>query len=365
MIVAIQPDDYTNPKTPEKPDASSGRWAELLAAAGHTVRWVEVRRADILEQLRGCDGFMWRWAHFRGMYQIARRLLPVLEQRLGLAVYPDWNTCWHYDDKIAQRYLLEAAGLPLPRTWVWFDAAAAGRWARTASYPLVLKLSSGVASNNVRLVRNPREAARWIHRLFGSGVFGLSPGASPWSWRTLRRVAAKKLLGAQPLPSVDQWHRNYVLFQEFLRDNSFDTRIVVIGHRAFGFRRSNRPGDFRASGSGLIDYTPGAIDERFVRLAFTTAAKLGTQSCGIDGLYRDGEPVIGEISYTYPIFRVRGCPGHWQLRGDPATGELAWHEGQMWPEEAQIQDFLLRLRDKEEGRWRQPTTGGNATPATP
>ena len=125
MIVAIHPDDYTNPKTPEKSDASSARWAELLEKAGHTVRWVDVRRADILEQVRGCDGFMWRWAQFQGMYEIAHRLLPVLEFRLGLALYPDWNTCWHYDDKIAERYLLEAAGLPIPRTWVWFDAAAA------------------------------------------------------------------------------------------------------------------------------------------------------------------------------------------------------------------------------------------------
>ena len=352
MIVAIQPDDYTNPRTPEKPDASSARWAELLAAAGHTVRGVDVHRADILEQLRGCDGFMWRWAQFQGMYQIARRLLPVIEYRLGLAVYPDWNTCWHYDDKIAQRYLLEAAGLPIPRTWVWFDAAAGASGHRAASYPLVLKLSSGAGSNNVRLVRNEKEAARWIRRLFGSGVFSLSPGASPWSWRTLRRVAAKKLLGTQPLPSVDQWHRNYVLFQEFLPDNRFDTRIVVIGHRAFGFRRLNRPHDFRASGSGRIDYTPGAIDERFVRLAFTTAAKLGTQSCAIDGLYRGGEPVLGETTYNYMPFFVWQCPGHWQLQGDPAAGPLVWRDGRMWPEEAQVQDFLVRLLGKEEGKTR-------------
>ncbi len=344
MIVAIHPDDYTNPKTPERSDASSARWAELLEKAGHTVRWVDVRRADILEQVRGCDGFMWRWAHFQGMYEIARRLLPVLEFRLGLALYPDWNTCWHYDDKIAERYLLEAAGLPIPRTWVWFDAAAARRWARDASYPLVLKLSSGAASNNVRLVRDAKEAARWIGRLFGSGVFNLSPRANFWSWRTLLRVAAKALLRKQPLPSVDRWHRNYALFQEFLAGNDFDTRITVIGRRAFGFRRFNRPGDFRASGSGRIDYTPAAIDERFVRLAFTTAARLAMQSCAIDGLYRGEEPLIGEITYTYASYGVRGCPGHWQLHGDPQAGELAWCDGPMWPEEAQMQDFLPRLQ---------------------
>ena len=66
MRVAIHPDDYTNPKDGKR-DASSPRWADLLEKAGHEVKWINVYRADILEQLKGCDGFMWRWAHFGGM----------------------------------------------------------------------------------------------------------------------------------------------------------------------------------------------------------------------------------------------------------------------------------------------------------
>ena len=62
-----------------------------------------------------------------------------------------------------------------------------------------------------------------------------------------------------------------------------------------------------------------------------------------DGLYRGNEPVIGEITYTYAMFAVRECPGHWS-HGDPETGELSWHDGPMWPEEAQVQDFLARLQ---------------------
>ena len=32
--------------------------ADLLRSAGYAVQWVNVYRADILEQLRGCIGFM-------------------------------------------------------------------------------------------------------------------------------------------------------------------------------------------------------------------------------------------------------------------------------------------------------------------
>jgi len=48
-------------------------------------------------------------------------------------------------------------------------------------------------------------------------------------------------------------------------------RSGVIGNRAFGFRRFNRQGDFRASGSGHLDWDPKQVDPAFVRLAFAIA----------------------------------------------------------------------------------------------
>lgn len=347
--VAIQPDDYTDPATPDKCDASSPKWAELLEAVGHEVRWVDVYRADILDQLRGCHGFMWRHAHSHDMQRVARPLLPVLERELGLVVYPDQNTCWHYDDKIAQRFLLEAARIPIPKTWVWFESASALDWAETATYPMVLKLSAGAGSTNVRLVRSFEELQPWIHRLFGGGVDGLANGSHrAWSLGKRVRATANAVLRGRPLadrPTTNRLHKNYVLLQEFLPDNPFDSRITIIGNRAFGFRRFNRAGDFRASGSGLIDYDPNAIDLQMVRLAFLAADRLSTQSIAIDGLRRGKESVIGEISYTYASWAVHECAGHWRLEGGPTDGDLVWQAGQMWPEEAQLADFRKRLED--------------------
>jgi hypothetical protein len=341
VTVAIQPDDYTAPGKPAGSDASSPRWTTLLEQAGHSVRPVNVYRPDILDQVRGCDGFMWRWAHFGGMYQIARRLIPVLEGQLRLAVYPDQNTCWHYDDKAAQAFLLPGAGIPVPRTWVWFDYPSAREWISTASYPLVLKLAEGAASTNVVLVRSPQEAEVWLNRLFRSGLGTLQ--WKPWSWRKRLRAAAKCMLIGHPPAHPWPLHRNYALFQEFLSGNDHDTRVTVIGDRAFAFRRFNRVNDFRASGSGLLDYDAAAVAPDFVRLAFLVARRLKTQSCAIDGLWKERQAVVGEISYTYVSSAVHECPGHWELQGEPETGTLQWVPGQMWPEEAQIADFLQRL----------------------
>jgi glutathione synthase/RimK-type ligase-like ATP-grasp enzyme len=133
--------------------------------------------------------------------------------------------------------------------------------------------------------------------------------------------------------------KNHALFQEFVAGNDFDTRVTVIGDRAFAFRRFNRPGDFRASGSGNIDHDPAGIDPRCLSIAFHAARKLGAQSMAFDFLFRgeQKEPVVGEISYCYADWAVERCPGHWD-------SALNWHAGHLWPEEAHVEDFLRRIQ---------------------
>ncbi len=345
--IAINPDDYTGRGHEPGSDSSSSRWARYLTEAGHQIRWVDVKRPSIVRDVVGCQGFMWRWGNLRGMERIARRLLPALEYQAGLVMYPDQATCWHYDDKIAQFYALEAAGIPSPVTWVWFDCAAALAWAKTAPYPLVLKLASGSGSVNVRLIPDAKDAREWIYRLFSGVAISLDKREHRYStWQSRIRAAARAIVKGTKDIVPDRGypvHVGYTLFQEFLPGNQFDTRVTVIGERAFAFRRLNRPGDFRASGSGRIEYDPGAIDQRFVRLAFQAAEALRTQSVAIDGLYRDGQCVVVEASYTYISWAIHQCPGHWVLRGDKERGQLEWVAGQMWPERAQIDDYLLRL----------------------
>lgn len=334
-VIAIHSDDY-GPN-----DASSPIWTRLLLDAGIQVREVDVRRPDILEQLQGCDGFIWRWAHFGGMGRIARRLLPVVEQNLGIPVYPDQKTCWHYDDKIAQTFLLRAHGVPTPSTWIWFDREGALKWLQSARFPLVLKLAAGAGSTNVKLVHDFAEAALWAERLFARRVTTLDElQFEPYSLgQRMERVKKFLTTGERERMADDGYEvqSGYLLFQEFLPGNDFDTRITVIGDRAFGFLRYNRPNDFRASGSGRLDTDPSMIDPDAVKLAFETAAKVGSQSLAIDLLKKEGRFVVGEISYTFASWAVHACPGHWDAR-------LDWREGQMLPEEAQLADFLKRVQ---------------------
>ncbi len=358
--IAIQPDDQK--LMSGRRQSFSARWVERAAAAGHEARLVDAYGPDVAAQLEGCDAFMWWFAHLPAPRLFAKRLLPAIEHGLGVPVFPSWRTGWHFDDKIGQQYLLEACGVPTPRTWIFWRRDAARDFCRGAAYPMVLKLTGGIVSENVRLVRSAAEAEYWIERLFGAGVVGLQEpdrvGAAAEAVRRLRRAAAV-LRGHVPAPPTSrrtELQRGYLLVQEFVPGNEFDTRVVVIGDRAYAFRRFNRPGDFRASGSGLRDPDPAAIDRDALRRAFRIARHLRTQSLALDFLRRpDGRLLVNEISYYYEGWVLHEeCPGHWRLGGDPDGGALTWVDRRVRPEDAIWDDFVAGLADGARGRVAAP-----------
>ena len=48
---------------------------------------------------------------------------------------------------------------------------------------------------------------------------------------------------------------------------------------------------------------------------------------------QNANPLIVEVSYCYLPAAVRDCSGHWDK-------DLNWHEGQMWPQDAIIEDIV-------------------------
>jgi glutathione synthase/RimK-type ligase-like ATP-grasp enzyme len=347
-VIAIHPDSFVHANG--RRQSFSTRWSELAAASGVRVKQVNVHTNDFFRQLAGCDGFMWRFDFAAPERLLAKRILLAVEQT-GTMVFPSWPTAWHFEDKIGQHYLLRAAGLPTPATWVFWDAVAARDFVERAALPLVIKLTHGYRSANVRLIRTREEVRYWIDRLFAGGIVSLDEGPASRTRTVARRARAalRTLRGRSSSVGAagEEWQHGYVYLQEFLPDNPFDTRVTVIGNRAFAYRRFNRPGDFRASGSGRFDWDVTAIDADAVRLAVAAARALGTQCIAVDVLFRNGRPVINEISYTFASWVVHDCPGHWMVSGAPPTAPLTWVPGSLPPEDAIFQDFMTVL----ETRW--------------
>jgi glutathione synthase/RimK-type ligase-like ATP-grasp enzyme len=343
--IAVQPDFLRLRGDPRQ--SFSTRWLELLEQKGHDAVVVDAFRPDIIAQLRDCDGFLWWFPPLPQWKEPGRRLAQALSHATDLLVFPDWRSAWHFEDKSAQSYLLQAAGIPTPETWMFWRERDALEFCGSASYPFVAKLNTGYYARNVRLLRTRREAERLVRRMFGRGLPAV--GALPLSAdRTLvpRLVhAARRAFRARMLTPPRAYERGYFLAQEFLPGNMFDTRVYVVGDRAFAVRRMNRPGDFRASGSGLTDADPRAIAEDAVALALHAAKtlKLPTLSCDI--LRRNGQPVISEISYYAEGWGISASPGHWRQQG----AGLRWTVGKLRAEDVILDDVLHRLEARRRG----------------
>jgi len=351
MIIGIHPDGTIHGSYSEK-------WSGFLSQRGVEVQILNLLAPDALEQVRNCDGVMWRWIHTPHFKQSAQRIMFTLEHYLGIPVFPNWQTVWHYDEKIAQRYLLDLLRAPTPRTWLFWDRDQALAWARVAPYPVVFKLSCGASSSNVLKVESKAEAIALINQSFDRGIFPSTmnefriPSGLPHTVKQARMLVRRVgdglryiWRGEYPRLPLFWWkpEYGYAYFQEFLPDNNYDTRITIIGNRAFGFRRLNRPNDFRASGSGNLVVDPEAIDRRCIEIAFQISRRGKFQSMAYDFLFKEGQPVISEISYTFVDWTVHSCPGHWD-------SHLNWVEGQMWPEEVLVEDFLNEILHNKESQ---------------
>lgn len=313
LVVGIHP----NHKDPEK---YHDKWSHFLTNRGVKVKWVNLLSDDYLKEISGCNGLMWRWLHNWQDKQSARPILYTIQEYLKIPTFPDTKTFWHYDEKVSQYYLLSAIKAPMPRTWVFWDKETAMKWAGRANYPVIFKLSVGAGSSNVLLIRTKAEAINLITASFTTGIY-------PY---TMNEFSAE-ITRSQPPHLKPEF--DYIYFQEYLSGNAFDTRITIIGKRAFGYRRFNRPNDFRASGSGIIDHDISKIDKKCVSIAFNISEQCNFSSMAFDFIYKDGTPVICEISYTFVDCLVYDCPGHWDRN-------LNWIEGHMWPEQAQVDDLV-------------------------
>lgn len=318
-------------------------YEKILAHNGIPSVRLRIEQPDFWSNVRDLSLFIMRFQNYDSDLAQARDILPIVESDYGVPCYPDQATAWHYDDKVKQAFLLKAHGFPMTESWVFYERAAALEWAKSTSYPVVFKLRGGAGSSNVILVRTQAHAERLIHRMFGRGIYPAkfrTPGSVRFQhfnlYRELHRQAGNLYRRSKGLDTSAIWqvHKNYVLFQKFLPRNDHDTRITVIGDRAFGFRRLVRDNDFRASGSGRIDYDVDAIDMRCVEMALAISKKMRFQSMAYDFLINEhGAPEFCEISYAYVPSAVQRCPGYWDA-------DLNWHEGHFWPEHLHLIDAL-------------------------
>lgn len=325
----------------------SDRWIEYCEKNSIEYKLVNAFDSDIINQVKDYDVFMWH--HHHGQFKdvlTAKRILFALEQA-GVKVFPNFNTGWHFDDKVAQKYLLEAIDAPLVPSYVFYDKKEAIAWAKETAYPKVFKLKGGAGAKNVKLVKTYRDAKNLINQAFNKGFPQFDKIGNFKERINKFNTGQDNLLGLAKgagrlfiTPDFSKLQNNesgYVYFQDFVPNNESDIRVVIIGKNyALAERRLVRKGDFRASGSGSFNYEN--IDTAVIQLAFEVANKLDLQSIAFDFVLDEkNNPLIIEISYGFGTKGILSAPGYWD-------SNLNWHECSFNPQGWMVENLINSIR---------------------
>lgn len=211
---------------------------------------------------------------------LSKRIVAELA-RQGIVTLPTPREAVWYDDKGAQISALEPW---LPPTILIRSQGEAREFAEIAAYPLVSKSVDGSASKGVRLLADRAAALAEVERA--------------WTPPGIPTVDGRRQLG-------------YVYWQSFIPGNACDYRVVVVGRYAYGLVRSVRPGDFRASGSGVFEpITLRTERERAaMRLGVEVADALRTDWMAFDVVFDEGgRPFVLELSSAWTMKAYEACP---------------------------------------------------------
>lgn len=334
----------------------SRRWLDYCRARDISHEVLDCRGVAVMNRLRQFDGLLWHFQYWNPTDQLMARSVLRAAGQMGLAVFPDHRTSWHYDDKLAQKYLLESVNAPCVPTHAFYRKQEALAWLERAEYPLVFKLRTGGGAFNVRLVSD-FESARVLCRVaFGRGFRSVPRYLSDagrkvralagWeqAWGTFKRVP-RRIMELARRARQSPREKGYVLFQDFIPGNQYDTRVVVVGGRAWGYRRSTRPGDFRASGSKVRGYDPEGVDPQCLQAAFEVVRRLRLQCAAFDFVRGvGGEPLIVELSYGFGGFEagtelVSALSGYWDE-------DLTWRQTDIWPQDAMVIDLVAEIAQR-------------------
>ena len=168
---------------------------------------------------------------------------------------------------------LNDKGLKTIRSWCFYSCENVRRILKKEgeqiSFPLVVKTSSGAGSAGVILVHNQRELIKRIQKLgkisFSGGIISRKKKLRMQLGKIKRKILGIKL-PYQALP------REKMIMQNFIPNLKCDYKVLVFGEKYYILRRKVRNHDFRASGSGMLEFPENMTKQEYSVLDLAKSA---------------------------------------------------------------------------------------------
>ena len=325
----------------------SEKYKDLLEKNKIAFDLIDPNSATLFDDIKECSHLLFRHTQGDTDKLVYEAIFHLAQNIYKVKCWPNFETYWPYEDKIKEYYLLKSYDFPIIKSNIFWNYEPAENFLKSVQLPVVAKLPKGAGSSNVVIVKSVSDGQKIIRQVFGKGVktYRLKSSSNLSSFKRSGLKSYGKSVLKTLLINLNLWkdkadypewqiQKDAIMFQEFLPGNQFDTRVTIIGNRAFAYRRFVRENDFRASGSGKFSPEPEKIDLRCLQIAFSISKKLNFDTMAYDFIYdKNHTPYINEISYCFVDFMVESCPGFWDE-------DLVWHAEKTSPQYFQLKDFL-------------------------
>ena len=318
------------------------RFIEFCQLNGIPYEIVDCYNAEIISELHNYSALIWNYSNFVIADLMEARNILKIAENMGLVTFPYPEMNWHFDDKIAEMYAFQANEIPIPFSWVFYDEEDCLQWLKhKAKYPIIAKLRCGSGSNNVKMLHNEREAVNYARRMFTKG-FNPTPSLAYKAYSKLQSSKNIEMVisRVKKIPEFLNTRRHAKMmpmekgyFQEYIPNNGYDLKVVVVGDKMTFCARNIRKNDFRASGGGDCYYDRALLTENVISTAFSAAEKLRMDCVGFDFVIdsNTGEGKIVEMCYGFD-YEVQMNLGAW------VDHNHNWHE-----EAVCVPDEIIKL----------------------
>lgn len=293
----------------------SEKFSQVLDKKKIKYGYVYMDKDNWIKQADKYDILIWK-PKFMGVQssQFFKEKIYFIQYVMKKRIYPNYETVWHFDSKIAQKYFFEYNNITTPHTFVSFDYNEAVDIAEKINYPIVVKSSNGAGSTGVKLIKSKKDLMKKINYEF------------------LGRKIIKKML------KINYDYFGYLYCQEFIKNNKGDLRITIIGDKyAVGFWRLNRDNDFRASGSGKINYNK-EIPTDIIEYCAIINKNNKFDMMAYDILFNGNKFLIVEMSYGYVDQAVYNANGYYVLNKKGKIQKFV--KGNYWPQELWLDSII-------------------------
>lgn len=307
-------------------------WEEYCIDNSIEYEFVDLLKCNSIEKIREFDVLLWHFGQYRHADMLEARSILYSAKRMGLKVFPDFEDAWHFDDKVAEMYILQALGAPIPESKVYYDKDSLKQDVESGhiEFPIVGKLRTGSGSHNVKLLKSKHQLLHYASKMF-SGGFNPAPSLLYKTSSNIRSSHNKQefisklkrapeflrtLAGARHFPH----EKDYVYLQQFIPNDGYDMKVVVVGDKCAFLVRPVRSHDFRASGGGEVFFDKKYFNKQIIESAFKTSDALGAQCMGYDYVVNKetGEGVIVEMSYGFSHKAIMASGGYYDR-------DMNWH----------------------------------------